>query len=144
MNERLNNYAPKKLLRYPALWGEDLLHTFATGKTVVAAANRTVLPSVSMKLAGCKRYSWLLAERWGRYRCAWLYARTSLRDVAPDEVIRVAPGGGPGIYEVVERWRYREHYRNLEELGRLVEAFHRAVRLDRTSAVLNRAATAPG
>ena len=143
MERQLHTHAPRKLLRFVELWGPDRLYTSAGASRLMAEANR----AADQHLIGQRqrrRYGCQKAEPWFTYRCAWLFSRTTLRDVAPDEVIRVAPVEGPSAYEVLERWRFRHEYRNLDELGRLVEAFYRRLRRNRAQAVFNRDPVAPG
>ena len=136
-------HSPRLLLRCPELWGPDRLHTRHRSAQLMAEANRAVNQD-SIGQRQLRRYGCQKAETWSRYRSPWLFSRTSLRDVAPNEVIRVAPLEWPGVYEVIECWRFRHEYRNLDELNRLVEAFFKRMRGGRTQAVLNRDPVAPG
>jgi hypothetical protein len=143
MSTRLNTRGPRRLLRYPELWGSDLLCTASRASRLLSEANRAAgqdrVGQRQHRLYGCQK-----AEHWLLYRCSWLFARTVLRDVAPDEVIRVAPGEEAGTYRVVERWRYRREYRNLDELVRLVDRFYGQLLRQRSKAVFSLDPVAPG
>jgi hypothetical protein len=143
MERQLPNHCARRVLRYPALWGDDRLLTNATARRLIAAANERLGQGPPTPIQR-RPYGASRAESWTRYRCPWLFCRTTLRDVAPDAVLRVAPGELSGHYEVVEAWRYRRDYRSLGELDELVEAFHRQLMRNRTAAVLNSGPTAPG
>ena len=143
MERPLPNHCARRVLRYPVLWGEDKLLTEVTARRLIAATNQRLgqgPPTPPQK----RPYGCAKAESWVRYHCAWLFCRTSLRDVAPDVVLRVAPGELAGHYEVIETWRYRKDYRCLHELDDLVEAFHRQLRRNRAAAVFNLGPAVPG
>lgn len=123
----LRTNSPRLLVRWRELWGDDLL-TMSGARKAMAEANAA---------AGERRYRMKQAERWLLYRCPFLFARTSLREVPPDEIVRVAPTGGFGRYRVVESWRYRIDYRGNHDLEPLIHAFHKAVLANRAKAVLN-------
>jgi hypothetical protein len=131
------------VLRYPVLWGESRLMTDATGRRLIAAANKRLGQGPPTPIQE-RPYGAARAENWTRYRCPWLFCRTTLREVAPDAVLRVGPAGPAGHYEVIETWCYRRDYSCLLELDELVEAFHRQLMRNRTAAVLNPGPTAPG
>lgn len=143
MASRLRTHAPRQLLSYPDLWEPDQLCTVSAGGRLIAAANRAAAQT-NPGAVRQRPYGASMAKRWQQYRCSWIFARTALRDVAPDEVIRVAPTDETGIYRVVERWRYRVDFRNLRELEQLVGRFFTELRRDRARAVFSCAPTVRG
>ena len=123
----LRTNSPRLLVRFAELWGDDLM-TMSGARRAIADANA---------LAGEQRFRLPSVERWMLYRCPFLFACTRLREVPPDEILRVAPAPGLGRYRVMESWRYRTHYRSLQDLEPLIHGFHRAVLANRAKAVMN-------
>lgn len=123
----LRTNSPRLLVRYPELWGDDLM-TMSGARRAIADANA---------LAGEQRYRMRSVDRWLLYRCPFLFARTRLREVPPDEILRVAPVAGFGRYRVMESWRYRIEYKGNHDLEPLIHAFHQAVLKNRAKTVLD-------